>query len=603
MSFIQLISTCYRILRNEGLQSLFKQSVLHIKYTRNVRSVYSTYLKQHHLTESDLNTMKVEIKSLKYSPKISIITPVYNVDNIWLEKAITSVINQIYENWELCLVDDASTKPYILDTLEKYQKRDNRIKIKILTENQGISGASNEALALARGKFVGFLDHDDELSVNALFEMVKLLNEHPDADMIYSDEDHIDSKNRLTDPYFKPDWSPDLFLSSMYTCHFSVYRRKIIEEIGGFRKGFEGSQDYDLVLRLTERTDRIYHIPCILYHWRKIRGSTADRYEAKAYANPGAVRALEEALKRRNIKGEVLAGRFPGLFRIKRKIIGNPGVSIIIPTKDHIDLLRRCIDSIRRRTLYDNYEIIIIDNNSKEQHTREYLASISKMHNISILKYDNSFNFSAINNYAAKYSYTEYLLFLNNDTEVISPEWISAMLEHAQRKEVGVVGCKLLYPDNTIQHTGIILGISGEKAVLGIAGHSHKRFLNGAHGHFNRPHSIQNISAVTGACMMIRKEVFDEVGGFDEKLSFAFNDVDLCLKIREKGHLIVYTPYAELYHYESKSRGYENTPEKIKRFSGEFKYMREKWGKTIDKGDPYYNPNLSLEFEDFRIKT
>jgi glycosyltransferase involved in cell wall biosynthesis len=602
MSFTRLGIDGYRILKKEGLNSLIKQIIHHFKYSRKLKSSYGIYLKKNELTEFDLTTLKTETKTFKYIPKISIITPVYNADKIWLEKAITSVINQVYENWELCLVDDASKGPHIKETLENYKKKDHRIKVKYFKENQGISGASNEALSLATGDFIGFLDHDDELAVNALFEVIKLLQEHPDADMIYSDEDHKDIRDRRKDPYFKPDWSPDLFLSNMYTCHFGVYRRKLVEEIGGFRKGFEGSQDYDLVLRFTERTDKIYHIPKILYHWRESSNSTAVRYQAKGYADTNARKALEDALKRRKINGKILTARFPGFFRIKREIIHNPRVTIIIPTKDHIGALRKCIERIMEKTSYKNYDIIIVNNNSKDRSTKDYLETISKAHNIRTLKYENPFNFSAINNFAAQNSDDEYLLFLNNDTEVISSDWLSAMLEHAQREEVGAVGCKLLYPNNTIQHAGLILGISGTPGLLGVAGHSHKLLPNIASGYFGRPHVIHNLSAVTAACVMIRKEVFDEVGGFDENLAIAFNDIDLCLKIRQKGYLIVYTPYAELFHHESLSRGYEDTPKKIERFSREFKYMRDKWGLVIDKGDPYYNPNLSLEHEDFRIK-
>ena len=602
MSFIQLISTSYKILKNEGLLSLFRQAIQHLKYTRNLRTVYGIYLKQHQLTESDLDDMRSELKSFKYTPKISIITPVYNVDNIWLEKAINSVIDQVYENWELCLVDDASIKDHIKITLEKYRELDQRIKVRYLRENQGISGASNEGLSMATGDFIGLLDHDDELSLNALFEVVKLLQEHPEADMIYSDEDHVTVKGTHIDPYFKPDWSPDLFLSNMYTCHFGVYRKKLVEEMEGFRKGYEGSQDYDLVLRLTEKTDYIYHIPKILYHWRNIPGSTSVRYEAKSYADTNARKALEDALKRRNVCAIVLTGKIPGSFRIKREIIDNPRVSIIIPTKDSADRLKKCIDSIKKKTSYKNYEIIVINNNSTEDRTFEYLEEISKSPDITILKYDIPFNFSAINNFAALNSNGEYLLFLNNDTEVISDDWLSAMIEHAQRKEVGAVGCKLLYPDNTIQHAGLILGISGIPGKAGVGGHSHKHILDAAPGYYGRPHVIQNLSAVTAACVMIRKNTFNEIGGFDEKFAVAFNDVDLCLNIRDKGYLIVYTPYAVLYHHESLSRGYEDTPEKKVRFGKEFDAMREKWGVVIDKGDPYYNPNLSLDSEDFRIR-
>ncbi|PWB56950.1 MAG: glycosyl transferase family 2 [Candidatus Methanoperedenaceae archaeon] len=602
MSLIQLISSSHRILKNEGAHSLFRQAVLHFKFVRKYRVDYNIYLKQHQLTEFDLIKMKDELKSFKYNPKISIITPVYNVDNIWLEKAIISVINQVYENWELGLVDDASMKPHIRETLEKYHKKDSRIKTKYLIANEGISGASNEALSLATGEFTAFLDHDDELPLNALFEVAKFLQEHPDADMIYSDEDHITTNGKRIDPYFKPDWSPDLLLSNMYTCHFGVYRRKLIKEIGGFRKGFEGSQDYDMVLRLTERTDKICHIPKILYHWRNIPGSTALRYQAKSYADASAKKALEEGLERRNIRGVVVPCGYPGYFRVKREIIGNPGVSIIIPTKDGINVLRKCIESIEKITKYTNYEIIIIDNNSKDPRTLDYMKTIGQRSNIRVLRYEKPFNFSAINNFAARHSKNEYLLFLNDDTEVISEEWLSSMLEHVQRKEVGAVGCKLLYPDNMIQHAGLILGISGKPGMPGVAGHEHKHLPDNDPGYFRIPHVIHNVSAVTAACIMIRKEVFEEVMGFDENLTIAFNDVDLCLRIREKGYLIVYTPYSKLYHHESFSRGYEDTPEKIERFSKEFNYMREKWGKIIDKGDPYYNPNLSLEHEDFRIR-
>lgn len=602
MTLLQLWISSYRILRNEGLRSFIKQAVQHLKYTRKLMSSYEIYLKKNKITETDLNYMRAEIGKFQYIPKVSIITPVYNVDGIWLEKAINSVIDQIYKNWELCLVDDASTKEHIKKTIAGYQERDKRIKVKYLTENQGISGASNEALSLSTGEFVGFLDHDDELSINALYEVVKLLQQHPDADMIYSDEDHKDIKGKRKDAYFKPDWSPDLFLSNMYTCHFGVYRKKLIDEIGGFRKGLEGSQDYDLVLRLTERTDKIYHIPEILYHWREIPGSTSVRYIDKSYADLNARKALNDALIRRKISAEVLTGKYPGFFRVKREITGNPRVSIIIPTKNQVKVLKKCIKSIIERTDYKNYEIIVIDNNSDDPLTLEYLGSISREPNISILKYQEPFNFSAINNFAAQRSKSEYLLFLNNDTVVIHADWLSAMLEHAQRKEVGAVGCKLLYPNGTIQHAGIILGISGMRGKPGVAGHSHKHIHNFTRGYFGRPHVIHDLSAVTAACVIIRKEVFDEVGGFDENLGVAFNDVDLCLKIREKGYLVVYTPYSELYHFESVSRGYENTMGKEERFMKEYKYIREKWGMIIDKGDPYYNPNLTLEREDFKIK-
>ena len=605
MTFIQLGTAACRVLVSGGPSPLILTIINHLKYKIKTRISYNIYLKQTEITSSDLDCMKAEIKTFGYLPLISIITPVYNVDGIWLEKAIASVIDQVYENWELCLVDDASPKSHIEEILEKYRKKDSRIKVKYLEKNQGISGASNEAISLASGDFIGLLDNDDELSHDALFEVARLLQEHPEADMIYSDEDHISTKGKRCNPFFKPDWSPDLFLSTMYTCHFGVYRRKIIEEIGGFRKGLDGSQDYDLVLRFTEKTDKIYHIPKILYYWRKIPGSTAVRYDAKGYADISARKALEDALERREIEGEVLSGKFPGFFRIKRKILDDPRVSIIICTRDCTGNLRKCIEGIKKKTAYENYEIIIVDNyNSKDVQTLEYLESISKTSNIKTLKYEQSSNFSNLNNFAAQNSDGDYLLFLDTDTEVISQEWISAMLEHAQRKEIGAVGCKLLYPDDTIQHAGLILGSDGMGEHADdddVVVYSHRRFPDDAHGYFARPHIIHNLSAVTTACMMVRRDIFEDIGGFDENLTDAFSDVDLCLKIRENGYLIVYTPYAELYYYESS--GCHHGAEKYSRRSKDFAYISARWSSIIDRGDPYYNPNLKVEGGDFTIRT
>ncbi len=590
MTFLQFVNDCYRILVKNGPSSFITRAVHYLKYSRKLSSLYNIYLEKNRITESDIDSMKNLINTFEYTPKISIITPVYNVNRIWLEKAINSVINQIYENWEICLVDDASTKKHIKSILEEYKHKDPRINVKYLKDNKGISGASNEALSLATGEFIGFLDHDDELSVNALFEVVKLLQENRDADMIYSDEDKKDTKDNQCDPYFKPDWSPDLFLSSMYTCHFGVYRKKIIDQIGGFRKGFEGSQDYDLVLRFTERTDKIYHIPKILYHWRKIPKSTADRYDAKSYADINARKALEDALLRRKINGKVLSGMFPGSFRIKRDIIDNPKVSIIILAKEYTEKLVKCIESIKKKTTYKNYEIIIVNN--RDSQPFEYSQTIYNENNIRILNYEKSFNSSVIRNFAAKNSDSEYLLFLNNNLEVNSEEWLTTMLEHAQRKEIGVVGCKLLYPDDTIAHAGIFLGKRGSQFVIG---YSHKHFPNVVQGYFGRPHIIYNLSAVSTACTMIRREVFEEVGGFDENLAEGIYNLDFCLKIRTKNYLIVYTPYAELYYHKSLSNERQEIKQQL--LFAEVIYMREnflplsRWGNYISN-DPYYNPNL-----------
>ena len=601
MSFIQLGIASYRILLNEGPFFLIDEAIHHIKYNRKLRLSYKIYLKHNEITDSNKNIMRTEINTFEYTTKISIITPVYNPDVSWIKAAIESVINQVYENWELCLAD-ASTIEDVKKCLKSYAKKDSRIKVKFLSENKGISGNSNEALALATGEYIGLLDHDDELSPDALYEVIKCLQTNRDADMIYSDEDKIDLNCNRSDPFFKPDWSPDMFLSHMYTCHFGVYKKKIIDKIGGFREGYDGSQDYDLVLRFIEKTNSIHHIPKILYHWRIVPGSTAGYNDAKKYAFTAAKRAINDFLKRNDIQGDVEDGFWTGSYHVKRKLLKTPLISIIIPTKDNIEILKRCIDSILKSTSYPNYEIVIVNNNSTNEKTYDYFKDLKRIDCIKILNYNNDFNISAINNFAVKNVKGEFILFLNNDTEVISKEWLSAMLEHAQRNEVGAVGCKLLYPDKTLQHAGIILGINDTNGNDIVAGHSPKYISYTNNGYFGKVNMIHNLSAVTSACMMLRKDLFEEVGGFDENLAITFNDVDLCLKIRDKGYLIVYTPYAELYHHESKSMGYDDTPEKMERFLKEIQYIRDKWGEVIDKGDSYYNPNLTLDKVDFSIR-
>jgi len=563
-----------------------------------VRDDYELWILKNEPKEEDLKRMAEECKKFKYRPKISIIMPTWNTDERWLRRAIESVLNQVYDNWELCIADGGSTKPHVRKILEEYAKKDKRIKVKFLPKNLGIAGNSNEALKLATGEFVAFLDHDDELAPFALYEVVKLLNEKPDLDFIYSDEDKIDEKGRRKDPFFKPDYSPDMFLSCNYICHLSVIRKSLVDKVGGFRLGYDGSQDYDLFLRVLEHTDKIAHIPKILYHWRTIETSAAASTSAKPYAYEAAKKALADAMKRRGIEIEgVYDGLWLGSYRIKYKIKGNPKVSIIIPTKDKVEVLKRCIDSILNKTTYQNYEIVIVDNNSQEEKTFEYYETIKDHPKIRILEYNKPFNFSAINNYAVSKVDSEFILFLNNDTEVITSEWLSAMLEHAQRKEVGAVGAKLLFPDGKIHHCGIILGLGFHR----VSGNIYYRFPD-HHGYFGIINMVRNYSAVTAACMLTKKSLFEEVGGFDEvNLPVAFNDVDYCLKLREKGYLIVYTPYAVLYHYESLSRGYEDTPEKQARFLREVRYMRKKWGHILDN-DPYYNPNLMRDREDFSIR-
>jgi len=573
----------------EGFPS-FLQKVKKREMMRK-KDLYDIWIEKNSLNEEKIKIIKEEIAKFPYKPKISIIMPVYNVEKIWLEKALASVSNQLYDNWELCIVDDASTKRYIKEILSLHEKNE-KVKIKYLKKNKGISGASNEALSLAAGEFVGFLDNDDELSADALYENVKLLNLRPEADLIYSDEDKINPKGIRIEPFFKPDWSPDLFLSFNYICHFSVCRKKIIDKIEGFREGFEGSQDYDLLLRLTEKTDKIFHIPTVLYHWRQAEGSTAVVHKEKITHIENTMRALKEALDRQKIDGTVEKGnhfdRFES-YRVRRKIKGSPLVSIIIPMKDMVSFLKRNLKSIEEKTEYKNYEIIVVDNNSKEKETHDYFESIRKKNNIRIIEYKDEFNFSKINNFAVSQAKGDHVLFLNNDIEVTTKGWLRSMLEHSVRKEVGAVGAKLVFPNNTIQHAGTVLGLGG------VAGHSHKHIPLASDGYFGALNTIRNYSAVTAACMLTKKKIFEEVGGFNEiHLSVAFNDVDLCMKMREKGYLVVYTPYAVLRHYESTSRGYDLNPDEIL-------FMKNKWGKTL-MSDPYYNPNLTFDSEDFRIK-
>ncbi len=581
---LKLLSQAVKTILNDGWVVFFKRSARVWRWApRLVRSPgsareagtddgqYQKWAKAHALTSAGLRRARDEAAGLAYRPAVSIVMPVYNSDPVWLRLAIESVRAQIYENWELCVADDGSTRPEVRKLLHEYEGVDARIRVTYLEKNQGIALASDAALAMATGEFVGFLDHDDELKPEALFEVVKLLNERTDLDFIYSDEDKLDERGNLVSPFFKPDWSPDLLMAMNYINHFSVYRKLLVDRVGGFRSGYDGSQDYDLVLRVTELTDRVAHLAKPLYSWRMVPGSAAAIPDAKGFAFDAAKKALTDALARRELSGEVVDGLFKGAYRVRYAIKGKPKVSIIIPTRDRLDMLSRCIQSIRKKSSYDNYEILIVDNESRERETLEYLASFQGR----VIPYPHPFNFSSIVNAGARAAEGEVLLFLNNDTEVISPDWIDAMLEHAQRPGVAAVGARLLYPDGRVQHEGIIMGLGGGSA------------LNVDHGgYFGQGQSVHNCSAVTGACMMARADVFWELCGFDERLRVAYNDVDYCLRARQKGLLIVYTPYALLYHHESASRGRLH-PDEDERF------FRERWGKAGQYRDPYYNPNLS----------
>lgn len=525
-----------------------------------------------------------EAAALPYSPTFSIILPVYNPPAEYLEKAIQSVQAQYYANWQLCICDDGSRASPVRAILERYSEADARIKAVFSDHNHGISAASNRALQLATGEFVGFLDHDDELSPAALYEVARLLQQHPEADVIYSDEDKLERDGRRGDPFFKPDWSPEYLLSLNYACHFGVYRRVLVEAVGGLRAEFDGSQDYDLLLRVTEKTQNVFHVPEVLYHWRKVGGSTARLAGAKGYSSDAGKKALQQHLERCGIKGRVENARVANRYRVRPELAGKPLVSIIIPTRDGLEVLKRCLRSIESKTSYPHYEILIIDNGSSRPETQLFLQSL-RHH---VLSLPEPFNFSRINNFGAAHAKGAFLLFMNNDTEVISPEWMTAMLEVCHLAGVGVAGAKLYYPGETIQHAGVVLGIGQ------VAGHSHKHFPGRSRGYFDSLSCIRNYSAVSAACMMVRREAFDSVGGFDESLKVAFNDVDLCLRLRGQGLRVAWTPYAELVHHESATRGFALDQQEVE-------LMKKRWG-TILAEDPYYNRNLTRARENFAIR-
>jgi O-antigen biosynthesis protein len=552
-------------------------------------SAYDCWLRQNTLNDHGLRRLGNAAAIFKYQPLISVVMPTYNTPEKYLRAAIESVLKQVYANWELCIADDASTEPHVRRILEEFSSQDSRIKLSFRVENGHISAASNTALTLAKGEFVAFLDHDDVLTPDALYEAASFLNKQPDADMLYSDEDKLDEQGQRSTPFFKPDWSPDSFLSRMYTCHLAIYRRSLITQVGGLRVGFEGSQDYDLVLRITEATDKIYHLPQVLYHWRIHQGSVTSTPEAKPYAYEAAKRALTEAICRRGEPGEVLdTPGFKGLYTVRYKIKDYKRVSIIIPTRDMGKMLNACLESIFSQSTYPNYEVILIDNGSVEQASFQVFEywQTREPQRFHYYQYDVPFNYSRINNYGVSKAKGDYLLFLNNDTEIISPDWIEAMVEHAQRRSIGAVGAQLLYADQTIQHAGVVVGLGG------IAGHGHQHFPANNSGHGGQIAGTSNVSAVTGACLMCRAEVFREVGGLDEILAVAYNDIDLCLKLAKAGYQNVYLPHVQLYHYESKSRGYEDTPEKQTRWRREVDIFVERWQEFIAH-DPCYNPNLT----------
>jgi GT2 family glycosyltransferase len=524
--------------------------------------------------------------SFKYYPKISIITPVYKTKLTFLKGAVESVLGQLYDKWELILVDDFSNDPEITNYLKDLSNL-NGVKVISNSTNLGIAAATNIGIDRASGEFITFLDHDDLLDISALLKIVSYINSDPSTDLVYTDEDKVTEDGVHFAHFYKPDWNYNMLLSQMYTCHLSVYRGSILKKIGGIREGYDGSQDYDLVLRFIEETRRIGHVPEVLYHWRSCPGSTSQSIQNKPQARINAVRAISEHLSRVGTEALVYAGPFQGHYHVDYTLKEEPLVSIVIPFKDNVTYLKNLFYTMGL-TSYKNYEIILVSNNSVEEDTFNFLNSVKDR--VSIIYYDYPFNFSAINNFAvrSKECRGDLVLFLNNDTEVMHPEWLTELVKQFTLEKVSIVGGKLLYLNHQIQHAGIFVGVNG------VAGHSHKKMYDYMPGYFSRPHIVQEITAVTGACMMVKKEVFLGLGGFDEGLPKAFNDVDLCLKARKEGHLIVYTPYCRVYHLESMSRGLDSLSDPG--FKEAIHKMEDRWGVFSFK-DPYYNPNLPTNCE------
>lgn len=531
----------------------------------------------------------------------SILVPLYNTPERFLREMIESVMTQTYGKWELCLADGSDdAHDFVGRICQEYRQKDSRIKYQKLAKNEGISGNTNECYKMATGNYIALFDHDDLLHPCVLFAYMQAICEK-DADYIYCDEATFkgNSINHMITLHFKPDFAPDNLLANNYICHFSVFSRELLESGELFRSQFDGSQDHDMILRLTAKAKHIVHVPRILYYWRSHKGSVASSIDAKTYAIDAAKGAVADHLTKLGYRNfEIESTRaFATIFRIKYELTNRPLVSIIIPNKDHVDDLSRCVESIINLSTYDNYEIVIVENNSETAEIRTYYEEISRHPRVQVVEYKGDFNYSKINNFGVQYAKGEYLLLLNNDTEVITPDWMEELLMYAMRKDVGVVGAKLYYPDKTIQHAGIVIGLGAHRT----AGHTHYRIPEANVGYMGRLCYAQDVTAVTGACMMVSKALYEELGGLDESFTVALNDVDFCLRVREKGFLNIFTPFAELYHYESKSRGSDKKDERALRYQQESDRFRVKWADALAKGDPYYNPNFSLDHSDFTV--
>lgn len=575
-----------------------KQTVqrLVVKLTQADTITYKNWLKQHRPSEKVLQEQRQ--KHFSYEPKISIVVPLYKTPEKYLDEMIASIKAQTYANWELCLSDGSGENSPIIEKLRKYEAEDQRIRVVYTKKQMHISENTNEALKIATGDLIAFGDHDDLLAPNAFYECVRLFNEDLKADAVYTDEDKVSMDlKEYFQPHFKPDFNLDMLRSENYICHLFVVKRELFEKVGFLNPEFDGAQDFDFVLRCAEQTTEIRHIPMILYHWRAHKDSTAENPESKRYAFEAGAKVVQAHYERIGFDAEVLMGPVNGIYRTKYHLQENPLVSIIIPNKDHIEDLDKCIRAIEEKATYKNIEYIVIENNSEKKETFEYYEKLKHENSkVKVVVWEREFNYSAINNFGVKFAAGEYLLFLNNDTEIINPDCIEELLGYCMREDVGIVGARLYYDDDTIQHAGVIIGLGG------VAGHAFPGAVKEDPGYFGRIIAAQDYSAVTAACMMTKRSVFDEVKGFEEELAVAFNDVDFCLKVREAGYLVVYNPYAELHHYESKSRGMEDTEEKVQRFQGEIDTFQERWREVLLKGDPYYSPNLTLDKNDFSLR-
>ena len=555
---------------------------------------YGPWFEKHRPSESELE--KQREKNWKETPVFSIVVPAYRTPVLFLEQMIESVRSQTYPFWELCIANASPEDEQMAEVLQRYVQMDQRIHVKNLDKNLGIAENTNEAFSMASGTFVGLLDHDDLLAPQALYRMMERLEEK-EIDVFYTDEDKVTTDlAEHFQPHFKPDFNLDLLRSNNYITHFFVARTELVRNVGGFRREYDGAQDYDFIFRCVEQAGEICHIPEILYHWRTHKESTSDNPVSKMYAFEAGKRAIEGNLERCGVQAVVSHTKDLGFYQVEYPVQGSPLVSVLIPNKDQKESLKKCLDSVFEKTTYSNYEIIIIENNSTESETFAYYRELQKRSNVKVITWKEGFNYSAINNFGEKEASGDYLLFLNNDVEVINPRWMEEMLGNCQRPEVGITGAKLYYPDDTIQHAGTIIGIGG------IAGHAFLNMPRSRTGYLHKASIQMNLSAVTAACMMMKRSVFEQIGGFEEKLTVAFNDVDLCLRTVQAGYLVVYNPKVELYHYESKSRGSEDNEEKVRRFQREIEFMRSRWITILKEGDPNYNKNLTLSKWNYSLR-